>query len=292
MTLTLDILLSGLVLGGMYALIAMGLTLQYGIARIMNLSYGEFLVAAAFGALFLFTGMAVNPILGLLLIVPASFAANWLLYRVVLTPLVKRAKNQGMLEVDSILGTFGVLFVIQGIMQVVFGGALQSYSYLSVPVRILGTTLAANRILALVFALVIGGLLYLLLTRTRYGTALRAIAVNPVAAQLSGIDIAAASGLAFAAGGAIVGAGGVLISMFLTFSAASGVIFTMKALIVVIMGGVGNMMGALVAGLLLGIAETAVARLVDPGLTIAVTYARFLGALLWRPTGLFGRPAR
>ncbi|MDO8877328.1 MAG: branched-chain amino acid ABC transporter permease [Pseudolabrys sp.] len=292
MTLLLDILLSGLVLGGMYALTAMGLTLQYGIARIMNLSYGEFLIAAAFGALFLFTGMAVNPILGLLLIVPAAFALNWILYRVVLTPLVKRAKNQGMLEVDSILGTFGVLFVIQGVMQVVFGGSLQSYSYLSVPVYILGTTLAANRILALLFALVIGGLLYLLLTRTRYGTALRAIAVNPVAAQLSGIDIAAASALAFAAGGAIVGAAGVLVSMFLTFSAAMGVVFTMKALIVVIMGGVGNMMGALVAGLLLGIAETAVARLVDPGLTIAVTYALFLAALLWRPTGLFGRPAR
>jgi branched-chain amino acid transport system permease protein len=292
MTLTLDILLSGLVLGGMYALIALGLTLQYGIARIMNLSYGEFLVAAAFGALFLYTGMAVNPVFGLLLVVPVSFAANWLLYRIVLTPLVKRARNQGMLEVDSILGTFGVLFVIQGVMQVAFGGSLQSYSYLSVPVHILGTTLAANRILAMVFALIIGGLLYLLLTRTRYGTALRAIAVNPVAAQLSGIDIAAASALAFAAGGAIVGAGGVLVSMFLTFSAASGVVFTMKALIVVIMGGVGNMMGALVAGLLLGIAETAVARLVDPGLTIAVTYALFLGALLWRPTGLFGRPAR
>ena len=292
MTLLLDILLSGLVLGGMYALIALGLTLQYGIARIMNLSYGEFLIAAAFGALLLYTGMAVSPVLGLLLIVPAAFALNWLLYRVVLTPLVKRAKNQGMLEVDSILGTFGILFVIQGVMLVVFGGSLQSYSYLSVPVYILGTTLAANRILALLFALVIGGVLYLLLTRTRYGTALRAIAVNPVAAQLSGIDIASASALAFAAGGAIVGAGGVLVSMFLTFSAASGVVFTMKALIVVIMGGVGNMMGALVAGLLLGIAETAVARLVDPGLTIAVTYALFLAALLWRPTGLFGRPAR
>ena len=292
MTLLLDILLSGLVLGGMYALIALGLTLQYGIARIMNLSYGEFLVAAAFAALFLFTGMAINPIIGMLVIVPVAFAANWLLYRIVLAPLVRRAKNQGMLEVDSILGTFGVLFVIQGVMLVVFGGALQSYSYLSVPVYILGTTLALNRILALAFALIVGLALYLLLTRTRYGTALRAIAVNPVAAQLSGIDIASASALAFAGGGAIVGAGGVLISMFLTFSAASGVVFTMKALIVVIMGGVGNMMGALVAGLLLGIAETAVARLVDPGLTIAVTYALFLAALLWRPTGLFGRPAR
>ncbi|MCF8475553.1 MAG: branched-chain amino acid ABC transporter permease [Pseudolabrys sp.] len=292
MTLVLDIVLSGLVLGGMYALFALGLTLQYGIARIMNLSYGEFLIAAAFGALFLYTGMAVNPILGMLAVVPAAFGLNWLLYQIVLMPLVKRAKNQGMLEVDSILGTFGILFVIQGVMLVVFGGSLQSYSYLSVPIHILGTTLALNRILAFAFALIIAGVLYLFLTRTRYGTAMRAIAVNPVAAQLSGIDIRAASALAFAAGGAIVGAGGVLISMFLTFSAASGVVFTMKALIVVIMGGVGNMMGALVAGLLLGIAETAVARLVDPGLTIAVTYALFLGALLWRPTGLFGRPAR
>ena len=87
-------------------------------------------------------------------------------------------------------------------------------------------------------------------------------------------------------------AGGVLVSMFLTFNANMGVVFTMKALIVVIMGGVGNMIGALAAGLLLGLAETAVARLFDPGLTLAVTYALFLIALLVRPTGLFGRPAR
>ena len=292
MTLALDILLSGLVLGGMYALIALGLTLQYGVARIMNLSYGEFLIAAAFGAFFLYSGLSVNPIVGMIVLLPASFVVNWLVYQIVLTPLVRRAKNQGMLEVDSILATFGALFVIQGIMLVSFGGQLFSYSYLSVPISVFGTTLAANRALALAFALVVGGGLYLFLTRTRAGTALRAVAVNPVAAQLSGIDIRSASALAFAAGGAIVAAGGVLISMFLTFSAASGVEFTMKALIVVIMGGVGNMLGALVAGLLLGISETAVARLVDPGLTLAVTYALFLTVLLWRPTGLFGRPAR
>jgi branched-chain amino acid transport system permease protein len=292
MTLALDILLSGLVLGGMYALIGLGLTLQYGVARILNLSYGEFLVAAAFGALHLYAGMAVNPIVGMLAVVPASFAVNWLFYQVVLTPLVRRAKNQGMLEVDSILGTFGVLFVVQGVMLLTFGGALQSYSYLSVPVSILGATLAANRLLALVFAVVVGGGLYFLLTRTRMGTAVRAVAVNPVAAQLSGINVLATSAIAFAVGGAIAAAGGVLVSMFLTFSAAMGVVFTMKALIVVIMGGVGNMLGTLIAGLLLGVAETAVARLVDPGLTLAITYALFLTALLWRPTGLFGRAAR
>jgi branched-chain amino acid transport system permease protein len=292
MKLAIDILLSGLVLGGMYALVALGLTLQYGVARIMNLSYGEFLIAAAFGALHLFLGAAVNPILGMLIVLPVSFLLNWLFYRLLLSPLVARARNQGMLEVDSILGTFGVLFVVQGVMLLVFGGALQSYSYLSVPVTVLGVTLAANRLLALCFALVFGGGLYLFLTRTRVGTALRAIAVNPAAAELSGIDVRALSALAFATGGLIVAAGGVLVSMFLTFSAAMGVVFTMKALIVVIMGGVGNMLGALVAGLLLGVAETAVARLVDPGLTLAVTYAIFLAVLLWRPTGLFGRPAR
>lgn len=292
MTLFLDIVLAGLVLGGMYALTATGLTLQYGVARIMNLSYGEFLVAAAFGAFLLFTGWSIDPLTGLAVVVPAGFALNWLLYRVVLTPLVRRARTPGMLEVDSILGTFGVLFVVQGVMLVAFGGQLYSYGYLSVPVSILGTTLAVNRILALAFAVVIGGGLYVLLTRTRAGTALRAVAVDPTAARLCAIDVGAACALAFAAGGAVAAAGGVLVSMFLTFNAAMGVVFTMKALIVVIMGGVGNMMGALVAGLVLGLAETAVARLVDPGLTLAATYALFLAILLWRPTGLFGRPAR
>jgi branched-chain amino acid transport system permease protein len=113
--------------------------------------------------------------------------------------------------------------------------------------------------------------------------------VNPESAQLSAIDVRAMAAFAFALGGALVAAGGILVSMFLTFNAAMGVTFTMKALIVVIMGGVGNMMGALVAGLLLGIAETAVARLGDPGLTLAVTFALFLVVLLVRPTGLFGR---
>ena len=197
-----------------------------------------------------------------------------------------------MLEVDSILATFGLLFVLQGVMLVVFGGQFYTYTYLSVPVNILGSTVALNRLIALVFALVIGTGLYLALMRTRQGTALRAVAADPVSAQLVAIDVRKASAFAFALGGALVAAGGVLVSMFMTFTASMGVVFTMKALIVVIMGGVGNLAGAMLAGLMLGVAETAVARLVDPGLTIAVTYALFLVVLLVRPTGLFGRPAR
>lgn len=283
---------SGLVLGGMYALIAMGLTLQYGVARIMNLAHGELMIAAAFAAFWLLTSAAVNPLVGLLLVVPAAFAVSWAIYRLLLIPLVARAPNRDALEVDSILATFGMLFVIQGVMLAMFGGAYYSYSFLAFPVYIAGATVAANRLLALGFAAAIGLGLYLYLTRTRLGTAVRAVAVDPNSAPLVAIDVRATAALAFAFGGALVAAGGVLVSMFLTFNANIGVVFTMKALIVVIMGGVGNLLGCLVAGLILGLVETCVATWIDPGLTLAATYAIFLVVLLVRPQGLFGTASR
>src|SRR5262249_25095383 len=159
-TLLLDIVIVGVVLGGMYALIAMGLTLQYGVARIMNLSHGESMIAAAFGALWGLTAYAVSPLIGLLVAIPLGFAINWLVYQIVLLPLVKRAKNRAMLEVDSILATFGLLFVVQGVMLVLFGGQFNTMNYLSVPVKIFTSTIALNRLISLGFAVVIGGLLY------------------------------------------------------------------------------------------------------------------------------------
>jgi branched-chain amino acid transport system permease protein len=285
-------ILTGLMLGGMYALIAMGLTLQYGVARIMNLSYGEFLVAAAFASYWLFTGWALSPLLGVIFVIPISFGVSFALYRVLLTPLVRRARTRDALEVDSILATFGMMFIVQGIMLTLFGGAYYSYSFLSIPVDLFGESLALNRLIAFGVAVVIGVALYLALTRTRIGTAIRAVAVDPAAAQLVAIDVVQTSALAFALGGALVATAGVLISMFLTFSASSGVVFTMKALIIVVMGGVGNLLGCLVAGLLLGLSEALVATFVDPGLTLAVNFALFLGVLLIKPAGLFGRAQR
>lgn len=285
-------LLSGLVLGGTYALVAMGLTLQYGIARIMNLAYGEMIISAAFLAYVMFSTLGLNPVAGLLIAVPAGFALGYVIYGAMMTPLVARARDKASLEIDSILATFGLLFVFQGVMLVTFGANFTSYSYLNDPVTIFGITLAANRVLALILAVVFGGGLYLLLTRTLWGTALRAVAVNPGAAPLVGIDVNRAARLAFALGSGLAAAGGVVISMYQTFTATSGVVFTMKALIVVIMGGVGNLIGALSAGLILGLVETFVATYVDPGLTLAATYAIFLSVLLWRPAGLFGRLMR
>ena len=285
----MDILVIGLLLGGTYALIAIGLNLQYGVARIMNLANGEILVSGGFAAFWFYTAGQVSPLLTIFLVAPAAFAANWLIYRIMLEPLVKRAKNRGALEVDSILATFGLSFIAVGLMLAVFGGDYFNYSYLAVPVTLFGETYAQNRVVAFLAAIIICGLLYFWLNRSRAGLSIRAIAVSPESARLVGIDVRRHAAIVFALGGAVTATGGALISSFLTLDASTGVIFTLKALIIVIMGGVGDVRGTIVAALLLGVVETLVASLVDPGLTLAAAYALFILILLFRPQGLFGR---
>lgn len=287
-----DALLTGLTLGGMYALVALGLNLQYGVARIMNLSYGETIIAAALLAWALFGKHGVSPLLALVAAVPLAGLAGWFVYRIILAPLVRRSATRDALEADSLLGTFGLLFIVQGVMLVMVGGTYLSYSFLSSPVDILGSKVAANRLFALGVAVVLGTAVWAMLTRTRIGTAIRAVAADPTSAQLVAIDVRRMALFAFALGSMLAAVAGVLISMFLTFSATMGVVFTMKALIVVIMGGIGNMAGAVVAALMLGLVESFVATFVDPGLTLAANYALFLGVLLIKPTGLFGKAAR
>ncbi|TGQ63477.1 MAG: branched-chain amino acid ABC transporter permease [Mesorhizobium sp.] len=288
----MQILLTGLLLGGTYTLIALGLTLQYGVARIMNLANGETLVAACFVTFWLYTGLGINPLLGLLVIGPGAFVVNWLIYAWLMQPLVKRAKNRGMLEVDSILATFGLLFLFQGLMLLVFGGDYFNYEFLAQPFTIMGNSFGLNRVVAFVAAAVIAVALYVFLYRTDRGTAVRAVAVDPRAARLVAIDVRKTAAFAFALGGAITACAGTLLSTFYTFNTSMGVVFTMKALIIVIMGGVGDIRGAVLAALVLGMTETAVASLLDPGLTLAANYALFILVLLFRPQGIFGkRPA-
>jgi branched-chain amino acid transport system permease protein len=285
----MDILITGILLGGTYALMAVGLQLQYGVARIMNLANGEVLVAGAFGAFWFYTGYKVSPLLTMFAVVPVAFVFNWAIYRYALLPLVKRAKSEGQLEVDSILSTFGLSFIFVGIMLAVFGGEYFNYEYLEKPFRILGQPYGLNRVTAFATSAILCAVLYVWLIRTRAGLALRAVAVNPISAGLVGIDVQKASTLAFAIGGAVTAAGGALLSMFLVFDASIGVIFTMKALVIVIMGTVSDIRGTIVCAFILGLTETAVANLTDPGLTLAAAYLLFLAFLLFRPQGLFGR---
>lgn len=285
----MDLIVTGLLLGGTYALIAVGLQLQYGVARIMNLANGEVLVAGAFGAFWFYAGNRISPFLSLAVTMPLAFVLNWAIYRYLMRPLVRRARSQGHLEVDSILATFGLSFVFVGVMVAAFGGEYFSYSYLAEPFVILGEPYGLNRIAAFLLSAAICIALYVWLNRTRAGLSLRAVAVDPAAASLVAINVPAVSAFAFALGGAVTAAGGGVLSMFLTLDASVGVIFTMKALIIVIMGGVTEVRGAILASFILGLAETAVASFVDPGLTLAAAYVLFMLVLLFRPQGLFGR---
>jgi len=284
----IDILISGLLLSGTYALVAMGLNLQYGVARIMNLANGEVLVFGSLAAFWLYTSSQISPLLTILIVIPISFIGNLLIYNLLLAPLVRRSKSRGALEVDSILATFGMSFILIGIMISIEGGFF-AYKYLSEPIQILGSTTSLSRLVAFLIATLIALVLYLWLNKTRSGVAVRAVSVSTEAAGLVGINVPRLSAFAFALGGAITAVGGALISTFITLDASIGVVFTLKALIIVIMGGVGEIRGAIIAAIILGIVETTVATLVDPGLTLAAAYFIFVLILLFRPQGLFGR---
>ena len=132
----MDIVIIGLLLGGTYALMAMGLQLQYGVARIMNLANGEILIAGAFSTFWFYSATKASPLLALFLVAPAAFVLNWAIYGILIYPLVRRAKSQGKLEVDSILATFGISFIAVGVLLAIFGGQYLDYSYLSRPIFI------------------------------------------------------------------------------------------------------------------------------------------------------------
>ena len=205
-------------------------------------------------------------------------------------PLVRRARTRDDLEGDTILATFGLLFVLKGAAQLAFTPDNRFYNYLNTPVRSSASPSRPTGCWPSASPARSGSAIWLFLTRTRFGTAMRALAIEPTGARLVGVDATAMSALAFAGGGALVAVAGTLVSTFLTFNPAIGVEFTMKALVVVMMGGVGNMAGSLVAGVLLGVAEALCSYLVDSGLTLAVAYFLFLIVLLVRPRGLFGTP--
>jgi len=258
------------------------------VARIMNLANGEVLVLGALASFWLYSTAQVSPLLTAILVIPVSFIGNWLIYRFLLTPLVRRSKSKGALEVDSILATFGMSFIIIGVMVSIEGGFF-AYKYLSIPISIIGSTTSLSRLVAFLVAAAIGLALYLWLNHSRTGVAVRAVSVSTEASGLVGINVPRISALAFALGGAITVVGGALISTFITLDASIGVVFTLKALIIVIMGGVGDIRGAIVAAVILGLVETAVATLIDPGLTLAAAYFIFVLILLFRPQGLFGK---
>ncbi len=282
-------LVLGLLIGGLYGLAAAGLSLIFGVLKVLNVAHGELIVLGGYGAFWLFTLYGLDPFVALVLVVPASLLLGIGLYAT-LFGFVVRADEETRIK-NSLLIGFGLALALQALavrlwtadersIPTPYGGAALSISDLSLPViRLLS--------LGIAFGLILG--VQLLLEHWRWGKAIRATAEDWQAALLAGIDVRRAYLLAFAIGTALAGATGVLVTIGYSVSPSIGLEWTLKALIVVVLAGLGSMIGTFVGGLLLGVAEAASAAAFGGPYREVVGLVLFVVVLIVRPRGLFGR---
>jgi branched-chain amino acid transport system permease protein len=282
-------LILGFLIGGLYGLAAVGLSLVFGVLKVLNVAHGELIMLGGYGAFWLFALVGLDPFASLLLVVPLSLLAGLGLYSA-LFGFVVRADEETRVKNSLLLG-FGLALTLHALavrlwtadersIGTAYGGAAISVGGLSIPVVRLAS-------LALAFGLT-GGL-QLLLTRWRWGKAIRATAEDWRGALLTGIDIRRAYLLAFAIGTGLAGAAGTLVSVGYSINPSIGLEWTLKALIVVVLAGLGSMFGTFIGGLLLGVAEAASAAAFGGPYREVAGLVIFVVVLLIRPRGLFGQ---
>jgi branched-chain amino acid transport system permease protein len=275
-------------MGGIYALIAMGLSLQYGVARVLNISHGEFIMLGAFATWLLYITAGINPLISLVIVGPIVFVIGYILHRTLFRSLIKSSPSTAAFEGSSLLATFGLLYIIQNIAIIIWSTSSRGYTYLASPVNLGGAIFATNRLVVLGFALVIGLAFYIFLARTRMGKAIRAAAQDPSAAELMGVNISQMLAICFGFGTLMAGLAGVLYSMCFSIQATMGLGFTVIAVIVVVLGGLGSIPGSFIGGFILGIIGQIVTHF-EPSLSLAAYYLIFVLLLLVRPKGIFGK---
>jgi branched-chain amino acid transport system permease protein len=284
-----ELIASGVITGGVYALVALGLNLQYGLMRILNVAHGEFLMLGAFVTWTAFTLLQISPLVMLPVTFVLMMALGLLVHRLVFRRLTRTSPNLDVFEARGLMVCFGLMFLVQNFAQMAWGGDLRGYDYRSEPVAIGGAQFAANKLLLLALALLISGALIVWLRLTLVGKAVRALMQSPTGAQLVGIDTERLHPLMFGIGLGLSGVAGCLLSMAETISPSMGEPYTVSALIVITLGGFGSMTGSLVGGLALGVIEAVGTDLTNPSLKALLSYSVFIAVLLWRPNGLFKR---
>lgn len=285
----LDIAIGGLLMGGIYALIAAGFGLQYGVARVLNVSHGEFLMLGGFAAWSLYTLAGINPLYSLVICAPIFFIIGFVIHRTYYTRLRISSESPAVFEGNSMLASFGLLFIIQNIALIVWGAPVKGYSFLAYPLSLFGSVFSANRMVTLVASVILGSVFYLFLARTRIGKGIRAAGQDPEVAELMGVSINQVLALCFGFGAMMAGLGGLLISMTsVMITPFMGLEYTLIAIIVVVLGGLGNIKGSFIGGFILGLVGTIVSY-IQPGLSLVAYYLIFLLLLLVRPTGILGK---
>lgn len=279
---------SGLVLGAIYALVAAGLNLIFGVIKIINFAQGALLTVALYGTYVLHTNTGINPYLTLPVIVAVMGAAGYLIYLAFIDRVL------GKERVSQLLITFGLAMAVQNACLSIWGPDPRSVGggFADQVVVLLGVRVTAAHLIAVLGAAASVAFLYVFLHRTRTGTAIRAVAQQPDSAELAGIDVRRTYALAFAVGTALAAVAAVLMSPLYAIQPEIGNTFGVMAFIVVILGGLGSVFGAATAAVIIGVAQSVFATLVSVQMSTAFVFLVFIVLMIAKPNGLFGRTAR
>ena len=285
--LVLNGLVNGVIVGGLYALLGLSLSLLYGVLRVVNFAHGELVIGGSFFAYFLFAAIGLPPLASVPLAALSFFAFGWVAYYL-LIPRLSRSDDP---EIMSFLLMYGFSIALAATMLLMFGADSRSidYSFEPVSVAIGPVYVSTARFYALGVTAAITALMGWFLFRTLPGKALRAAQMNREAIQIVGVNIVRLSALAFSIAFGIAGLTGVLISLvFPAFNPFSGAEYSIIGFIVIVLGGLGNPIGALIAGVFYGVAEQMASVFLPQALAQIVGFAILVGTILLRPTGLFG----
>ncbi len=274
-----QIMVNGLLLGGLYGLMALGMALVWGVLNIVNLAHGAFVMLGGYCVYFLFTGAGIDPFAALPIAMVVMFALGYLLQRYVLNLIIRSA------QLNTLLITFGLDVVLTYLAQLAFSADFRAInpSYAGANLTWMGVTIPLVRLGAFVTALILAGLLWALLQRTRLGRAIRATAQNFVAARLYGVNPAQLYAVTFGLGAALAGAAGGLYGMVSQVTPYVGAALTAKSFVITIMGGLENPFGILLGGVFIGIAEALAAIYIGPTFTDAISFGLLLLILVARP---------
>jgi branched-chain amino acid transport system permease protein len=281
-------LILGLLIGGVYALLASGLTLIFGVMRVINIAHGAILILAAFLTYSLWTATGLDPLAAILITTPAMLLFGWVLYQATVGRI--RTAPVGA----SVLLTFGLALVLEGVMGLIWGNTSHSVrpSYFNESFEIGEVFLPKAQVYGGALAIVVLGGLYVTLNHTWLGRAIRASAVNPQGAELVGVKVGSVAAMTFAIGIASAGAGGSIVSVLYPFLPGSHYQWIARLLGIIVLGGMGSLPGAAIGALALGVAETMTVTYISPAWATAVPYIFVIVVLLVRPQGLLGSRLR
>lgn len=282
--LILQALFSGLLNGGIYSLVAVGLTLIFGVMRIINFAHGSLMMLGMYVSYWLFVLWGVDPYLSLIASGSVLFAVGVLIEAVLVSPVLEAPEH------DQLLLTLGISLVIENLALFLWKADPRTVTvpYLAVAPMVGGIMISSPRVIAFVVSLAFTAGLYVFLKRTDLGRAIRAVSQDREGALTVGINMRRIYALAFGIGCACVGAAGSLVVPFYAVDPYVGGVFVITAFVVVVLGGMGNFGGALLAALIVGLAESVAAVFIPAAMKQIVMYTIFVVVLLFRPQGLFG----